>query len=188
MHYNSFYQFALKLFKENGIRCISLKELQARAKENLIEPIPKDNNKQIIVEHCVSLFRKEVTETILLACQTNKPPFQQLADLFYELAHYLGNINAAFVYDIKKHYPAASKSLDQLQQELYHQKVLKLLELAQQNGNIANTLNIDLELEILNQHILFLLEQRRKRKEQAFSQLFNQIFSTRFEGLELRSS
>ncbi|WP_417610063.1 hypothetical protein [Owenweeksia hongkongensis] len=173
---------ALKLFSRNGIRAVSKQDIINAAREKMNLPISKDK----ILEQCMAEIESEIRKIVPTTHDPLLSPADQILRIYNDLFHYMLNFNLAFFNDLRKYHSIHFNYLMEVLEDSIYNEVKRLLKKGKAQGNIMFWIDVDLECFIHKTMLTQILSEfNLQTNDYTIEQIYTQIFTVRFKGIQV---
>lgn len=173
---------AMKLFRTYGIRAVSKQDIIQASREKELAGLSKDE----IVEQCVLQISDQIRKIVPQTHDINLSPTDQIMAIYNSLLHYMLGFNLIFFNDLKKYYSSHFNALLALLDGHIYAEVKRLLRKGKAQGSILFWIDVDLECTIHQTMLTHILSEFNPHdNDYSIEQIYTQIFTVRFKGIQV---
>ncbi len=171
---------AFQLFIRNGIRAVSIQDIERACGEKADSTI----NKGMLIKLCVKRMEEEVLPFVELLNDEKIANTERILAIYKSLVDYLLNINLAFFNDLKRYHQESYEHLLNFVDLIIFDEVKSILRRGQEEGQFSKQIDLELECTIHKMMLKRMVwEFRFQTQTLDMDQVFTQLFKMRFEGI-----
>ena len=171
---------ALQLFTTNGIRPVSMHDIEKATGEKWDSKI----NKAQLVALCVQRLQQQMAESVATIPYDEARPTEWILAVYKNLLDHLLIVNLAFFNDLKKHHQETYEHLIAFGDKLIFDEVKKVLQKGKEQGLFSKEVEPGLECTIHKMMLERVVwDLRFETQRYTTDQMFTHLFKVRFMGI-----